>query len=737
MEFRSGRAADVNGLEEEEETLLKDSDTQDSSLGGTCTTMFRSRHADHDKGAVGGRNKDVNIPLVRDRDSEEAATIKAVQAQENKRRKRRIMKFAVYIMFGVIALGVFAIWLFHKDSIDSIRFKSNFVFNVKVQTLEIKSNDQGLLYGELGRYLKASPFYSCWDPETEETEENCLHWKHMAYLRVTHDDNSTGSCYTLQWQGLHSDFLAEDCFYLQKYNWFGYLVPDKQFWPVSDVEVTLVPYYTHYPAQQKVNLVPSWFGSQGISIFVHSSFPFTVSWNDTEKRQFCLTSELKITKEIPEGEPGVNQLTYTICQGKNLKEVYDYAQEFRHNWEAELQKTFHTIQPLMWPILTLSSPADITALTEALRANRTKCSFLELPATWEREFGDMEFDEKRLSEVLSLIAVAEAGGCSVVLPISTFFTFNSKLFETGVKEKYFLRDELNLVTKMVRWQDREGAVLDTTNPGATQWYLSHIQKILASYNVHALKLLHIDVPRDANYYDTNMTFLDYSRLFYRDTSTLFNVTLILEQATGFVSEPVLVTLRTELNEVGDAQCFNTVVPWALSLGTGGYPLIVLDATNLHKISGLSREILERWLQLAIFFPALQIPNLPELSGHSMNQLLNFRRKDIIPYMQDEWAKDINAPIIRPLWWRDPLDVTAQMITDQFLVGNNLLVAPILCNGTQERKIYLPAGLWKDAEEQIIAGPRTIHINVEQNQIPFFWDVTEHDNIDIQNEETVH
>ena len=69
--------------------------------------------------------------------------------------------------------------------------------------------------------------------------------------------------------------------------------------------------------------------------------------------------------------------------------------------------------------------------------------------------------------------------------------------------RYFLRDELNLVTKMVKWKDREGAVLDTTNYEAMQWYLDHVKHLLqnASYNIHALKLLHVDVPRDANFYD--------------------------------------------------------------------------------------------------------------------------------------------------------------------------------------------------------------------------------------------
>ncbi|XP_076444253.1 myogenesis-regulating glycosidase-like isoform X2 [Babylonia areolata] len=739
MDRRSGRNTDIKGLEEEEETLLKDSDTQEESCAaGHCASdtcnMFRSR-PDQDKGAAGGRHKDVNIPLVRDRDSDEAAAVKAVQAQESKRRKRRIMKIAVYVMFGIIALGVFAIWLFHKDAIESIRF-NNFVFTVKVQTLEIKTDDQeGLLYGELGRHIKAAPFQSCWDEDSQSYEDNCLYWKNKAVLRVAHDDNVTGRCYTLHWQGIQAGFVVEDCFYLQKYNWFGYLRPDQSFWPISDIQVTDESYYVWYPAKQKVNLVPSWLGSQGIALFVHGSFPFSLSWNDTEKRQFCLISQLEVEEDGSEAPDGVDQLAYTICQGTDLKEVYYHAQSHRHSWEEELQKTPHTIQPLLWPMLGLRSRAEIGPLLSVLRSNLTRCSFLQLPVHWERHFGDLRFDPALLHELRPLMTLTRDLGCDVVLPISTFFTFNSRLFEEGVEKQYFLRDELNLVTKMVRWQDREGAVLDTTNQEAVSWYLQHLNKLLnnSAYNIHSLKLLHIDVPRDANYYDSNMTFLDYSRLFYRDASLLLNVTLILEQATGFVSEPVFLSLSTDIHTVGDAQCFNSVIPWALNLGVSGYPLILADGAPLQEESPLSVELFKRWLQLIVFFPAVHVPNLPLLTVPEVIQyieeLITFRQR-ILHYMNEEWARDHEAPILRPLWWAHPQDAVAQTVSDQFLVGSRLLVAPILCHPTDHRHVYLPAGKWRDGNHphnKTHVGPKTVHItNVQISMTIFFWKVADTD-----------
>ena len=54
-----------------------------------------------------------------------------------------------------------------------------------------------------------------------------------------------------------------------------------------------------------------------------------------------------------------------------------------------------------------------------------------------------------------------------------------------------------------------------------------------------------------------------------------------------------------------------------------------------------------------------------------------------------------TPIVRPLWWMDPLDTTTMTIDDEYLIGDSLLVAPILNKGQTQRDIYIPHGKWKD------------------------------------------
>jgi len=90
------------------------------------------------------------------------------------------------------------------------------------------------------------------------------------------------------------------------------------------------------------------------------------------------------------------------------------------------------------------------------------------------------------------------------------------------------------------------------------------------------------------------------------------------------------------------------------------------------------------------------------------------------------------PIIRPLWWLAPTDDVALRCDSQFLLGDRLLVAPVLDQGARSRDIYLPGGpsiRWKDyfASESNIAevlpgGTWIRNKSVELDQIAVFMHV---------------
>lgn len=83
--------------------------------------------------------------------------------------------------------------------------------------------------------------------------------------------------------------------------------------------------------------------------------------------------------------------------------------------------------------------------------------------------------------------------------------------------------------------------------------------------------------------------------------------------------------------------------------------------------------------------------------------------------------DSGLPLIRPLWMLEPSDSSSHVVNDQFAVGDEIIVAPMLSSGAREREVYLPAGVWKDGiDGSLRKGSRWIHdYRVPEDQVAYF------------------
>lgn len=70
---------------------------------------------------------------------------------------------------------------------------------------------------------------------------------------------------------------------------------------------------------------------------------------------------------------------------------------------------------------------------------------------------------------------------------------------------------------------------------------------------------------------------------------------------------------------------------------------------------------------------------------------------------------------------DPADQACHIVTDEFSIGEELIVAPVLQSGVRQREVYLPAGVWKDGiDGSLRKGSRWIHnYRVSEEQIAYF------------------
>jgi len=78
------------------------------------------------------------------------------------------------------------------------------------------------------------------------------------------------------------------------------------------------------------------------------------------------------------------------------------------------------------------------------------------------------------------------------------------------------------------------------------------------------------------------------------------------------------------------------------------------------------------------------------------------------------------PPVRHLVLKYPTDEKVYDMIDEFMLGDGLLVAPILTKDTFERDVYLPEGSWTDLlTGECIEGGKTVKAKANIGQIPVY------------------
>ncbi len=187
--------------------------------------------------------------------------------------------------------------------------------------------------------------------------------------------------------------------------------------------------------------------------------------------------------------------------------------------------------------------------------------------------------------------------------------------------------------------------------------------------------------------------------------------------SGYLGSPAHATLFWIGDQLVTWDAFDglgTVVPALVSGGLSGFALSHGDIGGYTSIDTgpleyvRTRELLWRWIELAAFTAFfrthetplrdrnVQVDSDPETLAHFARFARLFA--SLAPYRQQlmEEAARTGAPLTRHLLLHAPDDVDAWDVTDQMMLGPDLLIAPVLAEGAREREVYLPAGRWVHA-----------------------------------------
>lgn len=145
------------------------------------------------------------------------------------------------------------------------------------------------------------------------------------------------------------------------------------------------------------------------------------------------------------------------------------------------------------------------------------------------------------------------------------------------------------------------------------------------------------------------------------------------------------------------------MPSHMNIGMSGIPFVGCDMGGF--IGNASPEMYARWMQMGAFTPLFRAhssfsskPHEPWTFGKETEDIcrkyikLRYR---LLPYNYNEFYKagKTGLPIMRPLVLEYPDDENVHNLCDQYLYGENIMVAPVYRPSTIKRCVYIPEGTW--------------------------------------------
>ncbi len=171
------------------------------------------------------------------------------------------------------------------------------------------------------------------------------------------------------------------------------------------------------------------------------------------------------------------------------------------------------------------------------------------------------------------------------------------------------------------------------------------------------------------------------------------------------------------------------LPLMIHMSLSGLPFIHSDAGGFAQ-GKKDDELYTRWLQMSCFSPVLRphgsdIPSEPvffnDTTQNIVRRFIKERYRLLLYLYTAAWKAHANGtPVVRPLFFDFPGDTATYTIFDEYMWGDDFLVAPVVKPGQKTKNIYLPTGYWYDWwTNKRYEGGKTVSVQVNLETIPVF------------------
>lgn len=471
---------------------------------------------------------------------------------------------------------------------------------------------------------------------------------------------------------------------------------------------------------------------------LYKSIPFLVCLK--EKQAFGIFFDNTFESHFDMGKENSEYYYFGAVDG-NLDYYFIYGPSIKEVVGGYTHLTGRTLLPQLWTLgyqqcrWSYAPVSRVLEVSEEFRKRDIPCDSIHLDIDYMQGYRVFTWDEKKFPDPKKTMEELKAKGFKIVTIIDPGVKKDKgyEIYEKGIENKYFATDKDGTPYVNEVWP---GASLypNFANEKVRNWWAEN-QKIMMDYGVSGIwndmnepASFNGPLPDDV-LFDNDGIIADHTEIHnvyghYMSKATYEGIKNYTRKRPYVITRACYSgSQKYSTIWTGDNQSLwehlRMSLPMLMNLGLSGMSFTGTDVGGFGF--DCTSELLSRWVQVGCFTPLFrnhsaigtrdQEPWAFDDETENINRKYIKLRYTLIPYLYDIMREgELNGlPVIRPLMLHYQEDGKTYEINDQFLCGENILVAPIVEQGKTARIVYLPKGdNWVDFwTKEVIEGGKYI------------------------------
>jgi alpha-glucosidase len=414
--------------------------------------------------------------------------------------------------------------------------------------------------------------------------------------------------------------------------------------------------------------------------------------------------------------------------GNSLREAFLYASKtfFPPSRHEPDERLFASPQYNTWiELMYDQNQADILKYARGIKQHGFPAGVLMIDDNWQEDYGKWDFKPGRFANPRNMITSLHEAGFKVMLWVCPFISPDCDVYRELARQEMLVKDSAG-EPAVVRWWNGASALLDFTNPKAVAWFRARLDYLQTTYGVDGFKF----DGGDSSFYCGVATSQPESPNGQTELYGKIGLSYPLNEYRAMWKmggQPLGERLSDKAHSWADVR---KLIPDMILEGLMGYPFSCPDMIGGGEFTSflpgrmIDQDLIVRSAQCQALMPMMQFSVAPWRVLDKKHLQAVLRAIQVRTEHQDYILKLVRQaaltgePIVRSLEYEFPHQGFAR-VTDQFMLGDEILVAPILAAGAKERTVILPRGAWKGFDGKLYEGPANETVPVPYDQLCYF------------------